>query len=190
MTHTLQQYFILTLLFNWRNSTESWDHLRSVINTAGTIRNIDVRWVNHCCSGKAIYVTYSECVFSALGIQHAVRMSRIMLSSVACTALQYFSTSSHKRSDFLKKKKLNVKCVFLFSSKLLPENFLHVRIIQRDMIKNVHWSSRKVPVILVRFDWNLNFLGIFSENIQISNLMRIRAVGAELFQVNGQTWRS
>ena len=35
-----------------------------------------------------------------------------VLPSVACHALQYFSTLSHKRHDFRGKKLLNVKCVF------------------------------------------------------------------------------
>ena len=71
---------------------------------------------NQCCSGKQISITYSECVFVALGVQHAMRMHHIILSSVACQALQYFSTLSHKRYDFRKRKKkktlLNAKCVF------------------------------------------------------------------------------
>jgi hypothetical protein len=56
-------------------------------------------------------ITYSECVPVALGIQHAVRMRRIILSSVACPRLQYFSTLSHKRHD-IRKELLNTKCVF------------------------------------------------------------------------------
>jgi len=34
-------------------------------------------------------------VFVALGIRHVKRMRCIILSSVACPALQYFSTLSH-----------------------------------------------------------------------------------------------
>jgi len=41
--------------------------------------NVDARWHNHRCRGKAVCVTYSECVFVALVIQHA----SIILSSVA-----------------------------------------------------------------------------------------------------------
>ena len=46
----------------------------------------------------------------ALGIQHAVRMRRIVIS-VACRALQYISTLHYAR--FSKKEKLlNIKRVF------------------------------------------------------------------------------
>ena len=49
----------------------------------------EARSCNHCCSGKAINVTYSECVFVALGTQHVKRLRLIILSSVACPALPY-----------------------------------------------------------------------------------------------------
>jgi hypothetical protein len=66
-------------------------------------RNIKTRSRNHCCLGKAISLTYSECVSVALDTQHAKRMRHIILSPVASLALQYFSTVSHKRHDFRKK---------------------------------------------------------------------------------------
>jgi len=46
---------------------------------------------NHCCRGKAISMTCSECVFVALVIQLEKGMRRFVSSSVACPALQNFS---------------------------------------------------------------------------------------------------
>jgi hypothetical protein len=81
----------------------------------------------------------------------------------------------------------NIKLVFLFSLQILYQNFLIVRRICRDMIKNEYWSSRKVSVILVRFKCISNFPGKFSKNTQISNSIKIRPMGAELFHADRQT---
>ena len=61
-------------------------------------------------------ITYSECAFVALGMQHAMRVRHIILSSVACPALQYFSTLSHKRYGFRKKKNIEHKMRLLIFS--------------------------------------------------------------------------
>jgi hypothetical protein len=66
-----------------------------------------------------------------------------ILSSVACPALEYFSSLSHKRYDFLKKL-LNKKCKFWFSLQLLSQTFLILRRIQRDIIVNVIKSSCQI----------------------------------------------
>ena len=49
------------------------------------------------------------------------------------------------------------------------------------MIKNVYWSSCKVPIILVKYKWNFKFLNKFSKNTQTSNFTKIQPAGAELF---------
>ena len=55
----------------------------------------EVRLCNHCCSGKAISITYSERVFVALSIQHALRMRCIVICSVlGCTT--FFHTISYR----------------------------------------------------------------------------------------------
>jgi hypothetical protein len=87
------------------------------------------------------------------------------------------------------KKKIDIKCVFWLSPHFAPETFLILRRIEGGMIKKYILIFMKVPVGLVRFCWNLNILDWFSENIQISNLMKILPVGAELFNAGGQTDR-
>ena len=72
-------------------------------------------------------ITYSECVSKALLVQHAMRMRRIILSSVDCLALPHFSAFSHKRHDKLQKNLLNTKSVFWFSLQVLSETFLFLR---------------------------------------------------------------
>ena len=50
---------------------------------------------------------------------------------------------------------------------------------------NVHRSSRKVPVIFVRFQRDLNFLDRFSTKAQVSSFIKIRPVGVGLFDADG-----
>ena len=85
--------------------------------------NIKACSLNHCCRGKAVkYEILWACVSVALVIQHAKHMRSIILTSVACLALPYFSTLSRKRHDF-RKQLLNIKCMFGFSLQLLSETF-------------------------------------------------------------------
>ena len=73
-----------------------------------------MRSCNHCCNGKSISITYSECVFVDLGFHHAMCMHHIVICGLL--AVHYFSTLSHKRHDFRKKMLMNMKCVLISST--------------------------------------------------------------------------
>ena len=77
---------------------------------------------------KAISITYSECVSVALVMQ------RIILSSLACPALPYFSTLPHKHYDFSVNDIEHKTCVLIFSTPLL-KSFLILRVLQRSSHK-------------------------------------------------------
>jgi hypothetical protein len=87
-----------------------------------------------------------------------------------CLACSIFFFSPHYLINgiILVKMLLNIKCAFWCSLQLLSETFLILRRIERDRIKNVYWSSCKVPVVIVRCWWNLKFLDRFSKNTEFS----------------------
>jgi hypothetical protein len=60
--------------------------------------------------------------FVALVIQHANRMRRFILPSVACPGVPYFFHFL-KNCKIFGEKFLNIKCVFLVSLQILPETF-------------------------------------------------------------------
>jgi len=66
-------------------------------------------------------------------------------------------------------KLLNIKCVFLFSVQLLSEIFLILRRIQRDIIINLHTSSRKYPLILSDFNKTWILLTDFRKTLKYQN---------------------
>ena len=78
-----------------------------------------------------------------------MRCACAMLSSVACLAVHYFSTLSHKGHYY--RKILYLTMGLLIFSKLLSESRLSLRRTERDVVRNVHWSSCNVPFILVTF---------------------------------------
>jgi hypothetical protein len=57
------------------------------------------RW----CSGKAVSITQTEWCFKPLVSN--IQCACAILLSVACPALQYFSTLARQRHDFRKKKR-------------------------------------------------------------------------------------
>jgi hypothetical protein len=124
---------------------------------------------------------YKFWICVTLVIQHAMCMHHIILSSVACLALPYISTLSHKWHDF-QKKLLNVRCVFWFPLQHLSETFLILRRSHWGSIINGHMLSCKVPVILVRFYQTWIFSTDFLK-------MNVCIVGVDLFHVDRWTDR-
>jgi hypothetical protein len=62
------------------------------------------------------------CATVTLVVKHAKNMHLVLLSSMTCVALLYFSTVSRKRYDFQRKKQ-NIKCVFQFLYNFSPKHF-------------------------------------------------------------------
>ena len=86
-----------------------------------------------------IILAHCGCVFVALVIQRAKGMLRFILSSLAT-----FSTLSHQRHGFPKRKAEHKIYILIFSTTFV-QNISHAK-----KYINVHRSSGKVSVILVR----------------------------------------
>jgi hypothetical protein len=54
-----------------------------------TRQEIEAHSCNHCCSGKAICIAYSECVSVALGIQHAISMRHVIICGLSGSTIVF-----------------------------------------------------------------------------------------------------
>ena len=76
--------------------------------------------------------------------------------------------------------------VLWVSTQILCKIFIILRKIERGIVRNIPTSSYKVPIFLIKFLTKLELRRIFSKNTQITNVIKIRLVRAELFHVGRQ----
>ena len=67
-------------------------------------RNNEARPCNHCYRGKAISVTYRECVFEAFGIQHVKRTRHIVICGLPGSTIFFHIIT--KSDTILEKEKV------------------------------------------------------------------------------------
>ena len=189
-SHTFTNFMAATRLCN--RSTSHTPESRVRINvtlrrvrlaTVGVEKQYVLRILNRCSKP---WLSSMQCACAVLGLYG--HLWPVWLYPL-------FSILAHKRHGFRKKKKLlTIKRVFWFPVQLMSETFLILRIIRRHTIRNLHRSSREVPVVLVTSLIKPEFSQQTFEKYSISNFMKIRPVGAQMFHADGrtdwQTWPS
>jgi hypothetical protein len=113
-------------------------------------RNIEASSCNHCCSGQAIYIAYSECVSVDLVVQHALHLRHIVIYGLF--GLNPFPHYPIKGTIFEKKKVIEPKMCVLIVSTILAETFLILKRTELDMIKMCNGLYVKYPLFLPDFN--------------------------------------
>jgi hypothetical protein len=109
-------YTTHTVMFN--SNIINYKNTMGFSSLISTRQAISYKLVSPLLSYKSS-ITYSECVFIALFIQHAERIRSIILSSVDSLALPYFFTLSHNLIPRGNKRLFNKKCIFSFATTFL-----------------------------------------------------------------------
>jgi hypothetical protein len=125
------------------------------------------------------------CSYNNCYSRKAVSICRLILLSVACPAVQYFSKFSHKQHSFPKIITEHKVCVLIFSTTFVWKT-------SHCMKKWARYDKKYVGLhvkcpLSCSIIWNVIFFDSYSKNLQISNFMKICPVGAELFHVDGWT---
>lgn len=79
--------------------------------------------------------------------------------------------------------------MFRFSIQSCSEKFLILRRMEGDIILNLHIFSYKAPVVLIKHQRRLKFLGRVLINPLVSNFMKIYPVRPNLFHADRRTDR-
>ena len=111
-----------------------------------------------------------------------MQCARVILSIVACPAVQYFPHFLTKCTVF-EKKFLKLKYVFWISVKLLFETLLFLRRNERDVIKNLCRSSREVT-LFCQIEVNLELSRQSFEKYWNTKFHENPFSGAELFHTD------
>ena len=105
---------------------------------------------NHCCRGKTISITYSECVFVALFNQHEKCIPVLYCHLWPVWLYRILPNYLIKRQNFRSKILEHKKCILILSTNLSEIVFI-LRRIKLYITINTRRSSRKVTVFFVRF---------------------------------------
>jgi hypothetical protein len=119
---------------------------------------------NHCCSGKAISITYFECVFVALLIQHAMRMRHIVICGLSGST-KFFQVISQTPDSRIKVIKHKMRVLFLSTT--------FVRNISSSKNNWARYDHKFVLVVICQISIKLDFFDRFSKIAKILNFMKI-----------------
>ena len=115
-------------------------------------RNIEARSFNQCNIGKAIRITYSECVSVALNIQHALSMGHVICGLSGC--ITFFHIISRTATILKRYKGTEHKlCVLIFFYNFFRNNLFILRTIYARFYDIYTGSSCKVLVSLLYPLW-------------------------------------
>jgi len=106
-------------------------------------------------------ITYSECGFVALGIEHGMRMRHIFICGLPHSTIFFHIISQTAR--FSETKVTENKMFVLIFSTIFSQTFLILRRRERDIIRNVYRSHVKFPLLLEHFSET----SIFSADFRI-----------------------
>jgi hypothetical protein len=113
----LMEYIRYLFDTQWKRSKrnfEDWQFYKQQYRQCMFKYNVGVHLCNHCCSGKAINITYYECAFLAFSMQHAMHVHHIVICGLNdYTIFPHYLINSRTFGGGVMKHKM---CVLIFST--------------------------------------------------------------------------